>query len=56
MESKTHCFHDHEMTTWVGVEGEDAMRQMSIWKTILVTAYTWYLLYLPKSTRIMRTQ
>jgi len=22
---------------------------MSIWKTILVTAYTWYLLYLPKT-------
>jgi len=53
MESKTHCFHGHEMTP---ENGEDAMRQMSIWKTILVTAYTWYLLYLPKSTRIMRTQ
>jgi hypothetical protein len=32
------------------------MESMSIWRTIIVTAYTWYLLYLPKSIRIMRTQ
>jgi hypothetical protein len=32
------------MITWVGVEGEDVVPQMSIWKTVMTTLHAFYLL------------
>jgi hypothetical protein len=41
------------MTTWVGIEGEYIVPQMSTLRTVTVTLHTFYLLFIPQFTGLL---